>query len=177
WIAQSPHTIRWEDEGFFETVNIEFSSDSGTTWSTIAENIDAAAGSYEWTPEKASDECLLRIVNAENSGVLDATDEPFTIYGPTESIETKPLEFSVSQNSPNPFNPSTTISYIIPEPEQVTLEIYNVAGQKVITLVDSFMDSGQHEIVWDASDYSSGLYICRVSAGQFSGFKKMLLMK
>ncbi len=93
-----------------------------------------------------------------------------------------PMTYELDQNYPNPFNPITAISYSLPKASAVTLEIYNVLGQKVKTLVDSYQGAGQYEVLWDATDYngnrvSSGLYFYRMNAGDFTKTKKMLLLK
>jgi parallel beta-helix repeat protein len=89
-----------------------------------------------------------------------------------------PNALSLSQNYPNPFNASTVISYQLPEVSVVTLDIYDMLGRKVETLVDSQThSSGEHQITWDASDYSSGMYFYRLDVNGYSGTSKMLLLK
>ncbi len=85
--------------------------------------------------------------------------------------------FAVDQNSPNPFNPTTSISFTIPEGNHVMVEIYNVSGQKVDTLVNDFLDAGKHSVVWDASGLSNGVYFYTVKSGDFSKTMKMTLLK
>ena len=91
--------------------------------------------------------------------------------------EKAPVEFSVSQNVPNPFNPSTTISFILPEAKHVYIAVYNTTGQKVDTLADGFMMSGNHSVVWDGSDFSAGVYFCTVTVGKIARTVKMTLVK
>jgi hypothetical protein len=93
-----------------------------------------------------------------------------------------PDVFALHNNYPNPFNPVTNISYDIPEVAQVTLEIYNVSGQKVRTLAQGQHEPGRYRIQWNATnDYgnplSSGMYIYRIRAGDFVSVKKLILMK
>ena len=85
--------------------------------------------------------------------------------------------YAVDQNSPNPFNPTTSISFTIPGANHVTVDIYNVAGQKVDTLVNDFMDAGKHSVVWDATGFSNGVYFYTVKSGDFSKTMKMTLLK
>lgn len=85
--------------------------------------------------------------------------------------------FELSQNYPNPFNPSTTINYSIPVSGMVTLKIYNVLGQEVKTLVNKEQFAGMHTISFDASNLASGVYIYRLSSGNFVNTKKMMLLK
>jgi Tol biopolymer transport system component len=87
----------------------------------------------------------------------------------------------LNQNYPNPFNPSTIISYRIPTSSSVKLRIYNILGQKVKTLVNSFQNAGEYSIVWDATDesnnaVSSGVYFCLLSTDKVNITKKMVLV-
>ena len=98
------------------------------------------------------------------------------------AVETRPEEFALRNNYPNPFNPSTTIKYQLPDAGDVRLEIFNVVGQSVRTLVDQQEGAGRYEMQWDATNnngqsLSSGVYFYRLQAGEFQEVKKMLLMK
>ncbi len=95
-----------------------------------------------------------------------------------------PKAFSLSQNSPNPFNPSTTIKYQVPEGQaaKVQIVVFNVRGQKVITLVNELKESGDFTVNWNGSNtsgqrVSSGVYFYRMSAGEFSAVRKMVIVK
>ncbi len=91
--------------------------------------------------------------------------------------ETIPVKYSLSQNYPNPFNPSTKIQFSIPQAQNVKLEVYDVLGRQVKTLVDEFKEAGFHEARFDAHNYASGIYIYRIQAGSFIQVRKMLLVK
>jgi flagellar hook assembly protein FlgD len=91
--------------------------------------------------------------------------------------ETAPAAYTVAQNTPNPFNPTTTINFNIAKPGKVTVDIYNVAGQKVDTLVNGNMSAGSHSVVWNASKFSTGVYFYTVKSGSFSKTIKMTLVK
>jgi hypothetical protein len=96
--------------------------------------------------------------------------------------ELLPTTFAVSRNYPNPFNPTTTIDYQLPQTADVTLEIYNVLGQKVRTLVNTRMAAGRYQAVWDArndagTSVGSGVYIYRFEAGDYKSVQKMVLLK
>jgi len=88
-----------------------------------------------------------------------------------------PSAFAVAQNSPNPFNPTTTISFAIPEAGNVSVDVFNVAGQKVETVASEFMSAGSHSVTWDASGLSAGVYFYTVKTGSFSKTMKMTLLK
>ena len=89
----------------------------------------------------------------------------------------EPLIFKLDQNYPNPFNPTTTIGFDVYENSYVKLDIYNISGQKVETLVDGYHQAGHYKIKWDASKYSSGIYIYRLEYLDKHISRKMLLIK
>jgi subtilisin family serine protease len=96
--------------------------------------------------------------------------------------ELLPATFAVSRNYPNPFNPTTTIDYQLPQASVVKLEIYNVLGQKVRTLVNGSMQPGRYQAVWDAHNdagtpVGSGIYIYRFEAENYKNVQKMILLK
>jgi hypothetical protein len=85
-------------------------------------------------------------------------------------------EYHLSQNYPNPFNPSTTIEFDLPKASDVRIEVYNIAGQKIQTLLNERMPAGSHRVEFDASGFASGIYYYRVEAGGFVEVKKMILV-
>ncbi len=94
-----------------------------------------------------------------------------------EQITGIPMQYLLSQNYPNPFNASTLIEYSLPSVADVTVEIYDILGRRVETLVEGEQQAGHHQVVWDASEISSGMYFYRIQAGEFVESKKMLLLK
>lgn len=86
-------------------------------------------------------------------------------------------DYALSQNYPNPFNPTTTIKYSIAKPGMVSLKIYDVVGREVATLVNQEQGTGSYQVTFDASRLSSGLYLYRIQAGDFSAVNKMMLIK
>ncbi len=85
--------------------------------------------------------------------------------------------FSLEQNYPNPFNPSTKIQYRIPNAEFVTLKVYDVLGREVATLVNEKKSPGTYEVEWNASAFSSSVYFYRLTSGDYTAVKKLLLLK
>ncbi len=88
-----------------------------------------------------------------------------------------PKKYSIEQNYPNPFNPSTTINFAIPITGKVMLEIYNLLGQKVSTIINNDLTAGYHSVNFNGSNLASGVYIYRLQAGNFRQAKKMILEK
>jgi hypothetical protein len=88
-----------------------------------------------------------------------------------------PKEYALQQNYPNPFNPSTTIRFDLPHASRVSLKVYNVLGQEVMTLVDEERPAGTYEVKFNASNLSSGMYVYRLHAGEYVAVKKLVLLK
>ena len=79
--------------------------------------------------------------------------------------------------SPNPVKNSASISYTLPKSGNISLEIYNIKGQLIETLVTGHQEAGKHSVIWDADNISSGIYFYRIQTGDFSKTKKCILMK
>ena len=88
-----------------------------------------------------------------------------------------PTTFALSQNYPNPFNPLTTIRYSLPSTANVKLAIYDLLGREIATLVNEEQSAGWKEVEWNASAFSSGIYFYRLTAGNYVGVKKLMLLK
>ncbi|MBP8975737.1 MAG: T9SS type A sorting domain-containing protein [Bacteroidetes bacterium] len=89
----------------------------------------------------------------------------------------QPLQFSVEQNFPNPFNPSTIVRYQIPSKTHVEIAVYNIIGERVATLVDRIEEPGTHSIILNGEHFASGVYFISVRAGTYSTTKKAVLIK
>ena len=103
-------------------------------------------------------------------------------FGPVAVRVTAPATYSLAQNHPNPFNPETAIEFALPNAGEVTLTIYNLTGQEVVTLVHERLDAGLHTALWNGRDrngveLASGVYIYRITAGTFAKARKMVLVK
>jgi subtilisin family serine protease len=114
----------------------------------------------------------------DNSGSEAEYSENVSVTVLTSSEDlSNPNVYSLAQNYPNPFNPSTLIQYSIAEPGNVTLEVYNMLGQKVAQLVNGTQNAGAHTVQFDASALSSGVYIYQLKAGNYLETRKMMLIK
>jgi len=97
--------------------------------------------------------------------------------GEETEIAAAPTTYELDNNYPNPFNPTTTINFQVPQDGHVTLTVYNMVGQKVATLVNGNVSAGYHSVVWDAATHPSGIYLYRIEAGDFMQIKRMVLLK
>lgn len=88
-----------------------------------------------------------------------------------------PSSFKLFDNYPNPFNPSTTISYSIPSQSFVSIKVYDILGNEVASLVDEEKQAGSYKVMFDASSLTSGTYLYKLSSGTFTDIKKMILIK
>jgi photosystem II stability/assembly factor-like uncharacterized protein len=88
-----------------------------------------------------------------------------------------PLHASLSPNYPNPFNPTTKIHFSIDRSSMVTLKIYNVIGQEIESLLSAWQDAGTYTLTWDATQFTSGVYFCKLVAGNFVAMQKLVLTK
>jgi hypothetical protein len=99
------------------------------------------------------------------------------IVGIKETSVEVPLSYKLEQNYPNPFNPSTKIKFSIPQAGDVKLEVFNLLGERITTLVDEFLSIGNYETEFSAVNLPSGIYFYKLQAGSFIETKKMILIK
>lgn len=111
------------------------------------------------------------------NSTIDSMDVYFNNGISSVDDNVTPTEFTLFHNYPNPFNPITKISWQSPISGWQTIKIYDVLGNEVITLVDEFRNSGNYEVRFDASNFSSGIYLYKLKAGDFISTKKMILLK
>jgi hypothetical protein len=94
-----------------------------------------------------------------------------------EKVDQIPTTYTLDQNYPNPFNPTTKISFTLEKAGYTTLSVYNVLGQKMASLLANELAVGRHEVNFDASKLTSGIYLYRLDSGNFTSMKKMMLLK
>ncbi len=131
-------------------------------WCFEVTNVTHATNTYDDAANVATYTC-------ESGVVYGDGDNRFNVSLPTD--------FSLLQNRPNPFNPVTTIEFSLPEAAYVRLEVFNITGQRVSTLVDGMREAGTYSVSWDGAKVSSGIYFYKIQAGQMTETKKMILMK
>jgi photosystem II stability/assembly factor-like uncharacterized protein len=144
-----------------EYTQIAFIGGKGTT---------AEKQTYNYTDNVSSGKYFYRLKQIDFDG-------SFTNSSEIEVDVTLPIKFALEQNFPNPFNPITTINYSIPKDGFVSLSVFNLIGEKVAELVNSNIKAGSHQINFDASKFSSGIYFYKLESGSFTETRKMILMK
>jgi hypothetical protein len=123
-----------------------------------------------------TDGSFATILMLDDSIALDKISRTGEILVGVKDITT-PVDFTLSQNYPNPLNPKTTISYELPEAQNITLQIFDITGCLVETLYSGYKEAGHWDITWNASDQSSGIYIYRLMYGDKQISRKMLVLK
>jgi hypothetical protein len=108
---------------------------------------------------------------------LAGRDLPFGFGDDQSSAKSVPNEYGLSQNFPNPFNPSTVIQYAIPVKSHVLLTVHNLLGQVVATIVNGEQEAGFHEVKFEALNLASGVYLYRLESGKFVQTRKLTLIR
>ncbi|MBT8390663.1 MAG: T9SS type A sorting domain-containing protein [Ignavibacteria bacterium] len=180
WVANTDHDISWTRQDV-SLVKIEYSTDNGGVWLDVITSTPAVFGNYNWTvPNTPSTQCLVRISDVSNPSVFDVSDGTFTIADPVSVEDLKsgiPEEYALLQNYPNPFNPTTRIRFSIPTANKVTIDVFTQLGEKVATVLNSNLSAGYYEFEFDAMNLPSGMYFYKISSGNFTDIKKMVLIK
>ena len=123
----------------------------------------------------AADDSTSLMTHADSAHAMWERLIPTTIRDRNRTVI--PNKFYLSQNYPNPFNPVTTINYELPITNYVELSIYNILGQKVVTLLKENQAAGKYQIEWNASEFASGIYYYRLQAGDHVQTKKLVLLR
>jgi hypothetical protein len=163
--------LRWsvQDEADLAGFRILRRGLDGATEAIEISRLDARARAYcdESVHPRASYEYLLAAVDRGGEETLSAP----------QRVDIPAARAALLPNQPNPFNPSTTIRFVVPEKERVLLTIHDVAGRLVATLVDDVRDAGAHALEWNGSGAASGVYFCRLRAGKVELTRKLVLLK
>ena len=115
-------------------------------------------------------------MNQGGTGQWLDNGEPFTLDS-ASLISNIPQSYALHPAHPNPFNPRTVLSYQLPVASQVALQVYDLAGRLVTTLVNGWREAGSHDATFDASGLPSGIYLYHLQAGDFQAVQKVLLVK
>ena len=173
-------SVRYIADGIIAGIQLAIKGDYRITGTTLPEgweitNNEKTIIMYSLDGSNLEDQVLFEYTGeiVIESGI--ATDW----YSSEISISSHPVPklFSLDRAYPNPFNPTTTLSFAIPIDSEVSLSIYNLQGREVSTLINGNMDAGYHSIVWNADSYSSGVYFVKMVAGEFVNTQKLMLVK
>lgn len=168
WSECDAYFFKTDDIGnvIWETVYVD--STHQITMESICQNDDGSyisCGTYIGSPQGPGgyDIFLVKLAGASVEIEYDSTPVP--------------AQFALKDNCPNPFNSQTSICFDIPVAGHVDIEVYNVLGRKVETLVDDYMQAGSHTLNWDATSFPRGIYFCRLVAGDNSETRRMMLIE
>jgi|GEM_PF-2471643 len=180
-------TYTWHADtvgGDFSDPLVSLASDdegSATTLTLTYQEIDDVVA--DLGVEVGSSIDLIWTVTAQAGETVKFADESFDLsiarnIGVSNEVDDQlPTEFALSQNYPNPFNPTTTINYDVPEAADVQIQLYDITGRKVAELVNTRKSAGSYSVDWNADNFATGIYIYRLTAGDFSAVRKLTLIK
>lgn len=186
-IKIKPIEFRWGTKGIFSTFHLQISQDSTfTNILTDATAIDTSGFKktvFTDTTLSNGNKYFWRVSSTNSAGTSDWSDTSYFYISDTAKIvgveenNTVVKDYRLSQNYPNPFNPATIIEYSVPQRSLVTLKIYDMLGREIKTLVKEEKSAGVYRVNFNASGLASGVYFYRMSAGNFSMTKKLVLLK
>jgi predicted GH43/DUF377 family glycosyl hydrolase len=171
--------------GTSEAIGVATSS-NGINWTKYAQNPVLVPSSGAWDTEWTDVGSVVQSGNTlhmwydamdANLARIGHATSPLTIDGIAEGGPELPQTFRLEQNYPNPFNPSTTIRYGLPQKSAVQLTVFNTLGQQVALLQNGEQEAGYHQVQFDGSGLSSGVYFYRLRAGDFMETKRLLLLR
>jgi hypothetical protein len=180
-------TITWDvanttaDPVLCALVKISLSTDGGTTFPTILSASTLNDGSEQVTLPSIDNSTARVKIEAIGNIFFDMSNANFTIsssIGINNNQNGTPIEFGLSQNFPNPFNPVTILNYAIPKKSAVSLKVYDALGREIAVLVNNQVQTeGYYNIEFNAAQLPSGIYYYRLEADKFVDTKKMILIK
>ena len=173
--------FRSQSEGIVVGDNgvVRYTDDGGTTWQadpyfnglTDGDIISLSTGDFNTGIAVVRNTTL---DGGSTSSMFVLSTEPLDV---SENENTMPSQYSLQQNYPNPFNPTTKINYAIPQPEFVSLRVYDVLGKEIATLVNEEKNSGNYQVDFTGYGLSSGIYYYTLKAGNYSETRKLVLLK
>ncbi|RPI17936.1 MAG: T9SS C-terminal target domain-containing protein [Ignavibacteriae bacterium] len=143
--------------------------DSSTVYNDRADSLNPTLARY---PSRGTIRNDMGAYGGPKAGIFS-----YSLIGVKPNQKEIPSTYKLNQNYPNPFNPSTVITYNLPKAANVKITVFDVTGKEITRLVDSYIQAGEHEIVFNANNYASGIYFYRLESLEFSDIKKMLLIK
>ncbi|MCL5020070.1 MAG: T9SS type A sorting domain-containing protein [Bacteroidetes bacterium] len=189
-LSGKPARIGWwkssDDPHSDSTLFDDLKTDTSTTTPTSAADhrVLLSSGPYSLDVGDSLTFSIAIVAGNGTNAVLSASQAAAEKYREITPVREKrdpngilPTRFELRQNFPNPFNPSTTISFDLPSTTHVKVCVYNVLGQLVATLLEGQKAAGRYSVVWNAGSLASGIYFCRIESNSFTRTMKMVLMK
>ena len=183
WKTGSTQVISWQVVGSLSSGTLYWSSTGGSQWDKVADIADLSTGKYDWSvPDSTTvlNNCVLKM-EWDNGSAVSPT---FSIVPVTSGVQKKdvsqPESFQLSQNYPNPFNPTTTIDYLVPaglSAARVRLEVFNLAGQEIVSLVNARQTSGSYRVSFEPRNLEAGVYLYRLQINRVVQTRKMIYLK
>ncbi len=190
WIHRTFNSATWASAGgdFAATssASLGVGGIAAYTWTSTAALVSdvqqwltAPANNFGWLLQgnESAGSTSKRFDTKENPTVANRPKLTVTYTTPNSVGEDLPRTFALHQNFPNPFNPSTNIRFDTQRSGFVSLKIFNLLGQEIATLVSGVLEAGNHEVKWDATHFSSGVYVYRLQSGTFTATRKLVLSK
>lgn len=188
--AYSAYADDLNNDGFIDVMGVANTSGSILAWINdgyenfsiinISSNYNGASCIKTFDADNDGDTDIITASNNTNNRIISWWENDLItteIYASDDLESSTPYAYFLRSNYPNPFNSSTTIEYGMPEAGPVVIEIYDLLGRKVKTLVDEEQAAGTYQVVWDARDRSSGVYFYRITSGEFTETRRMVLLK
>jgi hypothetical protein len=169
--------------GPLERASIELGPNRGVRLDSLRQNVPgyAPSGGYLYIgyvgvyPDSVADSSYFEVTKIE--GEKAAVTFDWDLYAWTVKTPEVPRSTSLTRVYPNPFNAETTVEFQLASESRVRLELFDILGRKVVTLVDEKKGAGKHFLIWDASGQASGIYFCRLTAGNYSETMRMTFLK
>jgi len=159
--TNGPVSLKWSETVYNSSYNAYIYTPDNNTYIDLSDNDNIHFGEIR--------EEIVYVIAGLSDNILSEFGETIT--------DLIPSEISFDSAYPNPFNPTTTISFAIPTDAQVTITVYNIRGSEVVSLVNGNMAAGYHSINWNADSYSSGIYFVKMVAGSYVNTQKLMLVK
>lgn len=191
---------RWANEPGYDYVRVQISTNNGSTWNSLAGRYTVAIGgqpSYSgtkgpWVWEQinldayAGQQVKLRFNLVTDGSLrgdgfyvddLRVVEYRDSIVSTMSEEQTVAANITLEQNFPNPFNPATRIRILLPRAGVASLKVYDVLGREVAALLDGQLAAGKHEVVWNATGFSSGVYVVRLRSNGYVLSRRMMLVR
>ena len=165
------------DNGLWEATQNTFTATSSNTWTNYYIPLSDYSGSIIQIAFYFHSERIGSFGNVSSGWYIDSLYIEGIVGVETSQINSTPDNYTLFQNFPNPFNPTTKISYSIPKAGKVNLKVFDMLGREVTTLENEEKPAGNYEITFNASDLPSGVYFYRLKAGSFTESKKLILLR